>query len=41
MCVYYSVALDGLEMVISAVKTLTSTGTLMRNCAAVTQPAER
>lgn len=36
-----SVALDGLETVISAVKTLTSMGTLTRSCAAETQPAER
>lgn len=39
--VFFSVALDGLEMVISVVKTLTSMGTLMRSCAAETQPAER
>ncbi len=41
VCLCTSVALDGLETVISAVKTLTSTGILMRSCAAETQPAER
>lgn len=39
--VFFSVALDGLEMVISVVKTLTLMGTLMRSCAAETQHAER
>lgn len=39
--VFFSVALDGPEMVISVVKTLTSMGTLMRSCAVETQPAER